>query len=297
MPPPDPAAPPETGRIVLAGRRYKVQRHFGDLPETVAPARVSMVAVDRDGRLHVLRRGTVPVVVFAADGTVLSAYGEGRIFDPHGITIDDRNRVFIVDRDAHQVLCFAADGTVLFGLGERHTPQWERPFNHPTKVAVAPDGDIYVADGYGNARVHRFDPTGQLRSSFGTIGHGPGAFLTPHSILVDARDRVLVCDRENNRVQVFDRDGTWLASWTGLCRPMDLCALPDGTILVTDQVPSLTAFAPDGVRLGRARPSLNGAHGIAAAPDGSLYLAEIDPPSITKLTPVSLEETDLSPRR
>ena len=94
---------------------------------------------------------------------------------------------------------------------------------------------------------------------------------------------MLVCDRENDRVQVFARDGAWLATWDGLCRPMDLCELEDGTILVTDQVPSLTAFEPDGTRLGRARPSLNGAHGIAVDGQGSLYLAEIDPTSITKL--------------
>ena len=146
------------------------------------------------------------------------------------------------------------------------------------------DGDIYVADGYGNARVHRFGRGGAFKSSFGTIGHEAGAFMTPHSILIDPQDRVLVCDRENDRVQVFDRAGAWLATWDGLCRPMDLCALPDGTILVTDQVPSLTAFAPDGTRLGRARPSLNGAHGIAVDARGSLYLAEIEPSWITKLT-------------
>lgn len=281
---PDRAVSSETATIVLAGLRYAVQRDFGDLPKTIAPARVSMVAVDGDGHVHVLRRGPVPVVVFDADGRFLFGYGEGHIFDPHGITIDDRNRVFIVDRDAHQVLCFQTDGTFIFALGERHTPHWQKPFNHPTKVAVAADADIYVADGYGNARVHRFAGTGQLRSSFGTVGRSSGSFMTPHSILVDSLDRVLVCDRENDRVQVFDRAGEWLASWDGLCRPMDLCALPDGTILVTDQVPSLTAFAPDGTRLGRARPSLNGAHGITVDNRGSLYLAEIDPTSITKLT-------------
>lgn len=280
---PDRAVSSETATIVLAGLRYAVQRDFGDLPAAIAPARISMVAVDRDGHVHVLRRGPAPVVVFDAEGGFLLSYGEGYIFDPHGITIDDQNRVFIVDRDAHQVLCFRVDGTFMFALGERHTPHWQDPFNHPTKVAVAADGDIYVADGYGNARVHRFDGKGRLTQSFGVVGHGPGAFMTPHSILVDCHDRVLVCDRENDRVQVFNRAGGLLANWDGLCRPMDLCALPGGTILVTDQVPSLTAFDPDGTRLGRARPSLNGAHGIAVDGQGSLYLAEIDPSSITKL--------------
>jgi peptidylglycine monooxygenase len=108
--------------------------------------------------------------------------------------------------------------------------------------------------------------------------------MTPHAILVDRRDRILVCDRENDRVQLFDRDGVWIAAWGGLCRPMDLCEGPDGTILVTDQVPSLTAFSQSGERAGRARPSLNGAHGIARDADGDLYLAEIEPTSVTRLS-------------
>ena len=110
--------------------------------------------------------------------------------------------------------------------------------------------------------------------------------MTPHSVIVDRQDRVLVCDRENDRVEVFDRSGRWLMDWRGLCRPMDLVERDDGVILVSDQVPSLTAFSPSGERLGRARPSLNGAHGIALGGAGEIYLAEIDPSSVTKLTPL-----------
>lgn len=280
------APAPETGRIVLAGQVYAVERGFGRLPPDVAPARVSQVAVDASGRVHVLRRGAVPVAVFAPDGGFLFSYGEGRIFDPHGIAADAQDRILIVDRDAHQVLAFDAEGSLLFALGERHGPRWREPFNHPTQAAVAPDGDIYVADGYGNARVHRFDPDGRLVASFGEVGRGPGAFMTPHAILVDRGGRLLVCDRENDRVQVFDRAGSWLGAWDGLCRPMDLCEGADGTVFVTDQVPSLTAFAPDGTRLGRARPSLNGAHGIARDGSGTIYLAEIEPTSVTVLRPL-----------
>ncbi len=274
---------PETGRIILAGRSYAVRRDFGALPEGVPRGRVSQVAVDREDRLHVLRRCPLPVSVFAPDGRFLYGYGEGRIFDPHGIRIDAFDRVLVADRDAHQILVFSLAGEPLFALGGRHSPRWEEPFNHPCQAAVAQDGEIYVADGYGNARVHRFAADGRHLASFGGIGHAPGAFMTPHAVLVDRADRVLVCDRENDRVQVFDRDGRFTAAWTGLCRPMDLCEMVDGSILVTDQVPSVTAFAPDGRRLGRARPSLNGAHGIARDGAGDLYLAEIEPTSVTKL--------------
>ena len=110
--------------------------------------------------------------------------------------------------------------------------------------------------------------------------------MTPHSLIVDRNDRVLVCDRENDRVQVFDRDGHWLASWEGLSRPMDLFEQAHGTILVTDRVPSITSFASNGDRLGRCRPSLLGAHGITGDRSGNLYLAENETMSVTRLTPV-----------
>jgi peptidylglycine monooxygenase len=269
--------------VRLADRLYEVERDWGVRPANEAPARVSQVAVDKSGRLHVLRRGKTPAIVFSGDGQFAFGYGEGRIFDPHGVTIDHLDRVWIADRDAHQILCFSSDGRWLSSLGQRHAPRWRAPFNHPTKAAIAADGQIYVADGYGNAQIHRFSANGDHIASFGEIGHHTGAFMTPHSVLVDRSDRVLVCDRENNRVQVFDRDGGWLQTWDGLSRPMDIFERQDGTFLVTDRVPSLTCFAPDGARLGRCRPSLNGAHGVAGDRLGNLYLAETEPASVTRL--------------
>jgi len=277
-----PGALRETGRVTLAGQLYEVHRHWSHA--AVEGVRVSQVAVDKAARLHVLRRAEPAVVVLAPDGQFLFGYGEGRIFDPHGITIDHLDRVWIADRDAHQVLCFSSDGALLSSLGERHAPRWHAPFNHPTKVAVSADGEIYVADGYGNGQIHRFDAEGGYLASFGEIGHRHGAFMTPHSLLVDRNDRVLVCDRENDRVQIFGRDGQWLASWDGLSRPMDIFEQAGGTFLVTDRVPSITSFAANGDRLGRCRPSLDGAHGIAGDCSGNLYLAENEAMSVTRLT-------------
>ena len=276
---------PQLGRVTMAGRTYAIERDFGRPPSNITPARVSQVAVDSLGNVHVLRRGEPPVLVFDAEGAFVRSYGRGEIFDSHGVSIDGWDRVWIADRDAHQIVVFNLEGEVVLSIGERHAPQWMAPFNHPTRAAVAPDGVIYVADGYGNARIHRFSPEGEWRASFGAVGHGPSEFMTPHSLIVDRQGRLLVCDRENDRVQLFDRDGRWLAEWRGLCRPMDLCERDDGVILVTDQVPSVNAFAPDGERIGRGRPSLNGAHGIALGRAGEIYLAEINPSSVTKLTP------------
>ena len=174
-----------------------------------------------------------------------------------------------------------------FGSANVIGRDWANPFNHPTDVAVAPDGEIYVSDGYGNGRVHVFDPSGALRLSFGAVGHAAGEFMTPHALLIDRQNRVVVADRENNRVQRFDRDGNFLNEMRGLCRPMDVFERADGVLLVTDVVPSVNAFAEDGARVGRGRPSLQGAHGITGDSSGTLYLAEIEPNSISCLRPMA----------
>jgi sugar lactone lactonase YvrE len=139
-------------------------------------------------------------LVFEPSGRFHAAWGHDRIADAHGISISPDDRVFLVDRDAHQILIFTIDGALLGTLGERHAPRFQAPFNHPTDAAVAPDGDIYVSDGYGNSAVHRFAPTGELKRTWGRPGAGPGEFSTPHAIWVDRSGRVLVADRENNRV-------------------------------------------------------------------------------------------------
>jgi hypothetical protein len=268
----------EVGIVCLGGRRYAVQRHFCRMPSDLLPARVSQVAVESSGRVHVLRRGEPPVFVYEPDGTFVRSYGAGEIFDSHGISIDVWDRVWVVDRDAHQIVVFDLSGQPILRIGERHRPKWEAPFNHPTRAAVALDGAVFVADGYGNARIHEFSAEGEWRSSFGEVGAGQRQFMTPHSLIVDREQRLLVCDRENDRVQVFNRDGKWLADWKGLCRPMDLCERDDGVILVTDQVPSVTAFAADGARIDRSRPSLNGAHGITFGKTARFTWPRSNPP-------------------
>jgi streptogramin lyase len=269
--------------VTLAGRRYAVERNWGQEPAKFAKAMVSQVAVDSAGRVHTFRRGDPPVLVFEPDSSFAHAYGEGRIADAHGIYIDRDDRVFLADRDAHEIIACTPAGQELLQLGNRNSPKWEKPFNHPTDIAVAADGEIYVSDGYGNARVHRFAPGGEYLGGWGEVGTGPGQFMTPHAVWVDVQNRVLVADRENDRVQLFTRDGTFIEEWCGLCRPMDIFVDAAGVIYVTDQIPSLTAFASDGRRLGRCRPSLNGAHGIFGDANGNLFLAEINPNHVTRM--------------
>ena len=274
----------------LGDRRYRIERHWAKLPEGMSFGRLSQVAVAADGRVFVLQRSDPPVLVFGPDGSFSGGLLEGRVIDGHGIHLDRRpdgtERLLIVDRDAHEIVCTDLEGHVHFSLGKRNEPAFEAPFNSPTDVTVAEDGEIYVSDGYGNARVHRFSADGRHLASWGVLGTAPGAFSTPHAITMDTKDRVLVADRENGRVQVFDRDGGPIAVWEGMYNPMDVVVDDRGVVLVSDQVPRIHALDDEGTQIGRARAANNGAHGMAVAPDGSVFLAELAPETITKLARV-----------
>ena len=273
----------ETLTVTLGARRYRVERHWGRLPADLGLVAISQLAVDTRGRVYVFQRSDPPVVVFEPNGDFRAAWGRGRIADAHGIFVTGDDRVLLVDRDAHQILIFTTEGEEIGSLGTRHSPRFQAPFNHPTDVAVAADGDIYISDGYGNSVVHRFSAEGRHLSTWGRPGTGPGEFTTPHAVWVDRADRVLVADRENDRVQVFDRDGGFLEAWTDVYHPMDICEDGRGGILVTDQIPRLSMLSPDGALVGRCRGVWVGAHGVAANAAGDIFLAEIQPSRITKL--------------
>ena len=147
------------------------------------------------------------------------------------------------------------------------------------------DGEIYVADGYGNSMVHRFAADGRHLMSFGRPGSGPGEFTTPHAVWVDRSDRVLVADRENDRVQLFDRDGRYLEEWGDFYHPMDIYEDRAGRIYVSDQIPRLSQLSPAGQLIGRCRPCYNTPHGVWGAPDGAIFIAEMNPSQVVKLSP------------
>ncbi len=275
----------EDGRIVLlGGQRYLVEREWARLPADLEVTHPSQLACDSAGRVYLYCRQDQPVLVFSATGELEATWGQGLIADAHGIFIDRFDRVFLVDRDAHQIIVTDTSGEVAMRIGARNRPAWGAPFNHPTDVALAADGEIYVSDGYGNAHVHRFGPDGRHLGSWGGVGTGPGQFSTPHGVWVTADDRVLVGDRENDRVQVFDREGGYRGELRGLYHPMDIWGDAEDTVYVSDQVPAIVAYDRQGEIVDRARPALNGAHGIFGDPAGNLFLAEQHPPSLTKLT-------------
>lgn len=273
--------------VTLGEQRYAVERPWGTLPTGMALHSLSHVAVDATGNVYVYQRSDPPLVVFSPDGRYLRSWGAGIIADAHGIFIGGDDRVYLVDRDAHQILAFDTGGALLFTIGERHQPRREAPFNHPTDLAVAADGEIYVSDGYGNSCVHRFSAAGEWLQTWGRPGSGPGEFTTPHAIWIDDENRVLVADRENNRVQLFTRDGAFLDTWGDFYHPMDIYGDAAGAIYVTDQIPRLSRLSPDGRLTGRCRPVLYGAHGIWGDAVGNLFLAETPPMhQITRLVPI-----------
>lgn len=269
--------------VVMGDRRYRVERPWGEASDTYPLGMISRIAVDSQNRVYAYQRAEPPVIVYAPDGAIHAAWGEGRLADPHGMTIGPDDRVFLVDRDAHQILIFGPEGEELGTIGTRHDPRFQAPFNSPTDVAVAADGEIYVSDGYGNSVVHRFAADGAHLATWGQPGSGPGEFTTPHAVAVDGRDRVLVADRENNRIQLFDRAGAFLNEWRDVYHPMDIFVDDRGLVFVTDQIPRLSLFTPDGALIGRCRAVWNGAHGIAGNAAGDLFLAEMQPNRITRL--------------
>lgn len=278
-------------RVALGGRLYGVERPWGALPPT--PGRVTDLAVDRDGLVHVLLRRDSAVdpdgpcvVTLAADGRFLRSWGEALCLDAHKIATMPVGGLAIVDRDAHRILFCDDEGRVQKQIGESHRPG--QPFNHPSDIAFAPDGGFYVADGYGNGHIHRFDASGSLIASWGSVGTAPGAFLTPHGICVLSDGRVIVADRENSRVQSFSAEGACLAVWDAFLRPQDVVADAEDRIHVCDSIPTLSLLSPDGALLGRCRPVLNGAHGLWLGAAGDIFLAETNPNRITRLFPVAI---------
>ncbi len=274
--------------VVFGDRRYAVMRPFLQFPAGMTPGVLSKGAVDSKQNLHLCQRADPPVLVFDRQGKFLRSFGEGLVVDSHGIHVAPDDRVLVVDRDGHQVLIFDPSGRLLCTLGERDKPHYEAPFSHPTDVAVGPNGDIYVADGYGNTMIHQFSADNKLKRSWGGAGSGPGQFTTPHGVAVLPDGRVLAGDRENNRIQVFDPDGKYLTEWTQFYHPMSIYADGKGLVFVSDQAPSVHARREDGSIVGRCKPALEQPHGLTGDSDGNLYIIEtrIDLP-VTRLVPVA----------
>lgn len=201
---------------------YLPQPDWARLPPDVRLGDVAGIAVDSTDRVYLFNRGTHPVVVLKQDGSFVGSWGEGIFTNPHGAAIGADDSIFLTDNGDHTVRKFSLDGELQLQIG---VPGHPSPFmsGHPlcrcTHSALAPNGDILVSDGYGNARVHRYDADGNLLKSWGEPGVRPGEFNVPHNIACDQDGWIYVADRENHRIQVFDQDGNYDRQVVNIHRP------------------------------------------------------------------------------
>ena len=252
--------------------RYEYQPGWARVLSGMSLQGPSGVAVDSTDHVYVFQRQGPAVLKFDRSGEMQGAWQrqDGVPADAHHIHIGPDDTVYLTDRDAHQVLLYDTGGHFLRSLGTRDQAAMQAPFNHPADVCVAPSGELYVADGYGNSSVHRFSAAGDYITSFGSPGSGPGQFRVPHSVRVSQDGRVYVADRENHRVQVFTSEGDFLTEWTDFKCPMGVHIDANQVVYVTDQIPRVSIYSLDGELLARGR-TFEGAHQVYTDSEGSIY--------------------------
>ena len=211
---------------------YEVYPDWAKLPKGWRFLEVVDAAVDSQDRVYVFSRGEHPLMVFDRGGNFLASWGEGLFKRPHGITLGPNHTLYLADDGGHAIYQFTLDGKLMMTIG---TPgkgagfMSGQPFQQPTKVARDPKtGELFISDGYGNARVHKFTGEGKYVSSWGDPGIDAGQFNLPHSVALDKDGRVFIADRENLRLQIFDRQGKFLTMWNNIHRPCGLHIAGDG---------------------------------------------------------------------
>lgn len=284
--------------------RYQVLPSWGELPPGYHYKDATSVCLDSRDNVYVFNRSEHPVIVFDRHGKFLRSWGEDAGFvNAHGAFTGPDDMLYLTDDNGHAVRKFTPQGKLLLTIGTPRSAARAfsgEPFNRCTHTALSPSGDIYVSDGYQNARVHKYSPDGKLLCSWGEPGTDPGQFNLVHNIACDDAGWVYVADRENHRVQVFDGKGKYHGQWNNLARP---CALfvtrgkkPLGFIgeLGPETVAGLARGVPNlGPRLSVV--TANGAllahlgtepigeglgqfiapHGIAVDSHGDIYVAEV----------------------
>jgi N-acyl-D-amino-acid deacylase len=282
------ATPARPGKVLMSGRTptgvsgpYQLVPKWGELPAGMTWGEVPGMTIDADGRLFAFNRAEPPIVELDANGKVLKTWGEKMFVWPHGIRVDRNGFLWITDGRARggigpQVFKFTRDGQLLMTLGKTGVSgDGPDTFNSPTDVAVAPNGDIFVADGHVNSRIVKFSADGTFIKAWGRRGEGPGEFNVPHTMFFDSRGRLLVGDRSNRRIQIFDQDGRYLDQWTQFGSPSGIFIAPDDTLYVVDYNDKMRLFvgsATDGSI--RHTVDLTLAEGVAVDPKGSIYVGE-----------------------
>lgn len=230
-------AKPRYPRVNLA-TWYKVDPNWPQRPADVKWGQMPGVAVDRKDQVWLSTRANPPIQVYDSGGKFVRAWGEGVIRTPHYIELDHEGKVWVADTGNHVVMQFTPEGKLLKVLGTRGEPgQDQSHLNQPTDMAITPDGEVFVSDGYGNNRVVHFGRNGKFVKAWGKLGTGPGEFSLPHAVALDCNGRLYVADRNNVRVQVFDQSGKFLDQWRNLLVPWGLCRTEKDEIWVCGSSP------------------------------------------------------------
>lgn len=266
-------------RLGTGAYQYEVVPSWPTLPKHWEFGDCTSGAVNSLGEVHITNRGAHPLTIWDADGNFVSSWGEGTFGDPHQVYIDKDDHVWITDDLKHIVVRYTPAGEPVQTLGRPGRPAAafvRIPFNMPAGTGLAPSGEIFVADGYGNFLVHKFGPDGDLLHTWGRQGTGPGEFGTVHNLAVDDDSRVYVCDRSNDRIQVFDSEGRYLTQWD-MTGPNDLY-IRDGLAYVAEGGQWVSIRTLDGqvvARLGGDESIFKSGHGITVDAEGSIYVTEI----------------------
>ena len=262
---------------------------------------VSGVATSADGDILVLHRGAQPIMRFDRAGRFIRAWGDGlfsngkvggiapgdrrpgqsgysAVYGPagchacgaHTIRVDPDGNIWVVDAPGHVVYKMNRQGHVVMELGSKGVAGMSRTtFNLPTDVAFGPDGDVYVSDGYGNARVVKYTADGQYLLEWGRRGTRPGEFGLPHNLAIDADGRVYVTDRDNQRVEVFTPDGAFVAEWPDIGGNSALFMTADQRIWTGGTLRTLEGEAV------ATLPGGNGGHGMSVTAGGDVFVAQL----------------------
>ena len=276
----------------------------------IDPDGKSVWAIDRCGQNSCAGSNVDPILKFDAGGKLVKSFGGGMFVFPHGINVDREGNVWVTDGQGkdgmgHQVIKFSPDGKVLMRLGKPGvTGAGRDTFNMPSDVLVAPNGDIFVADGHGgmsNNRIIKFDKNGTYIKEWGVKGTAPGQFDIPHALAMDSQGRLFVGNRNNNRIDIFDQDGKFIAQWPQFSRPSGIYIDAKDTIYVTDSESESVSKNHDGwkrgIRIGSAKDgsmkyfipdpvdksdTTSAAEGIAVDKDGIIYGAEVGPRTLMR---------------
>jgi len=264
---------------------------------------VASVAVTPRGTILVLHRGAHPIMEFESSGKFIRSLGDGMfsegkvaaipranwtaekshysaVYGPagcascgaHSVRVDSEGNIWLIDAPGHVIYKMNPEWKEIMRIGTKGVSgTGPNTFNLPTDVASAPNGDVYVTDGYGSARVVKYSREGKYLSQWGSRGTGPGEFGLPHNLVIDARGRVYVTDRDNERIEVFDANGTLLTQWTGTGGISGLAITKDQRIWTGGILRDL-----DGKVLGKLPgPGVAGGHGVAVSDSGDVYIAQL----------------------